>query len=158
MGIRPCYTALELEKALLTRWVIFNPHRMFPGNTKAAFRWWCKWVYDVCVRGPGKKRVLIDEVWQWQTNQQIPPELALIAQTGREENIELVLATQLPHRINAAIIGQSTEVVCFRTDERLALETIADLGVAPEKVQGLPLGSYVAYNRLSRACLAGRVF
>jgi len=40
--------------------------------------------------------------------------LSLAVQTGREENLELVTATQLPHKINASITGQSTELVCFR--------------------------------------------
>ena len=44
-------------------------------------------------RGVGKKLFLVDEVWQWQNNHEIPRELALCVQTGREENLELVTAT-----------------------------------------------------------------
>jgi hypothetical protein len=58
-------------------------------------------VYDAITRGPGKKYFLIDEVWQWQNNQQIPYELAKCAQAGREEGVELGLATQLPHKLTA---------------------------------------------------------
>ena len=57
---------------------------------------------------------------------QLPRELALCVQTGREENLELVCATQLPHKVNASITGQSTELVCFRLDERLALGYVQD--------------------------------
>src|SRR4051812_40765518 len=66
LGARPCFTANELEAALATRWVIFNPHRMFEGNPKQAFLFFCDWVLNVSKRGPGKKLVLVDEIWQWQ--------------------------------------------------------------------------------------------
>ena len=113
LHMKPAFTALECERALATRWGVFNPHRMLPGDTKNAFRWFCQWTYDASVRGPGKKFLLVDEVWQWQNNLEMPRELALVVQTGREENLELVFATQLPHKINASITGQSTELVAF---------------------------------------------
>ena len=64
--------------------------------------------------------------WPWQNNQEIPRELALCVQTGREENLELVTATQLPHKVNASVTGQCTELVCFRLGEPLALSRIKD--------------------------------
>jgi hypothetical protein len=39
--VRLCYTANELESARASRWVVFNPARMFPGDTRAAFRFFC---------------------------------------------------------------------------------------------------------------------
>lgn len=158
LRLRPCFTASELEAALPSRWILFNPHRMFPGDTKTAFRFFCDWAYRTSCRGPGKKLFLVDEVWQWQDNLQIPRELAKIVQTGREENIELVCATQLPHKVNAAITGQSTELVCFRVNEPLALARIRELGADADAVQALPMGSFISYNRVAQGKLAGRVF
>jgi len=155
---RPCYTALDLETALGTRWVIFNPHRMFQGETEKAFRFFCQWVYDASCRGPGKKLCVVDELWQWCSPHAIPKELALVCQTGREENLELVNCTQLPHRVNASIIGQSTELVCFRLDERLALDCVAGYGIDRQTASNLPLGHYVARNRLSGGMLKGRMW
>jgi len=157
----PARTARDCEAALSSRWVIFNPHTMFPGATKDAFRWFCKWVYDTSKRGAGKKLMLVDEVWQWQSNQAIPYELALVAQTGREENIEFVCATQLPHKVNASITGQSTELVIFRTDEPLATARAVELAkglTTKEEVENLPLGSFIAINRISRGVLRSKVF
>ena len=151
-------TAAELEAALATRWVIFNPHRMFPGDTAGAFRFFCQWAYDCSRRGPGKKVLLVDELWKFCSPNQIPKELAVVAQTGRVENLELLTATQLPHKIHASISGQSTELVCFRLDEPLALDKVQELGADRDAVQGLPLGSFIAWNRLSRARLDGKVF
>lgn len=158
LRLKPCFTAAELEAAVPGRWVLYNPHRMFPGDTKAAFKFFCEWVYGASCRGPGKKLLLVDEVWQWQDNQQIPRELAKVVQTGREENIELVCATQLPHKVHAAITGQSTELVCFRIQEPLALARLRELGADAEAVQQLPMGSFISYNRLAAGSLAGKVF
>jgi hypothetical protein len=158
LSMTPCYTARDCELALAKQWVIFNPHRMFPGDTKAAFRWFCHWTYQASCRGPGKKFFLVDEVWQWQNNLEMPKELALVVQTGREENLELVCATQLPHKVNASITGQSTELVCFRLNEPLALKCIANLGAESSTVSELPLGSYVAYNRVSPGQVTGKLF
>src|SRR6266545_1885392 len=97
---------------------------------------------DFSRRGPGKKLLLVEEVWQWQDNVQLPRELALVVQTGREEHVELVCATQTPHKINAAITGQSTELVCFRLTEPLALARVGELGGAGAAVAALPLGSF----------------
>jgi hypothetical protein len=151
-------TALEVENALATRWVVFNPHRMFPGRVTDAFRWFCQWTMDCSRRGPGKKILLVDEVWRWCTPNAIPQELAAVAQMGRAENLELVVATQLPHKVNASLTGQSTEMVCFRLQEHLALDCVADLGADREAVQSLPPGSFIGRNRISGATLAGRVF
>lgn len=151
-------TAAELEAALATRWVIFNPHRMFPGDVEGAFRFFCQWAYDCARRGPGKKVLMVDELWKFCTPNQIPRELATVAQTGRVENLELLTATQLPHKITASITGQATELVCFRLDEALALDKVEELGADRAAVQGLPLGSFIAWNRLSRARLDGKVF
>jgi DNA helicase HerA-like ATPase len=158
LNMTPCYTARQAEDALQTRWVITNPHRMFPGQVKIAFDWWCQWVYDASLRGPGRKLALVDEAWQFQTNQQIPYGLAKIAQAGREENIELVLCSQLPHRFNASLIGQATELVCFHLKERLALDCVSNLGADPDIVRNLPLGKFVSYNLLNGASVTGQVF
>ncbi len=158
LKVRPVGTVKQCEDALASRWVIFNPHVMFPGATRDAFRWFCKWSYEVSKRGPGKKLLLVDEIWQWQNNLAIPQELALVCQTGREENLELVCCTQMPHKINSSITGQSTELVCFRTDERLALDAVRDLRGEVAKVENLPPGEWISYNRISRGVMTGKVF
>jgi hypothetical protein len=131
---------------------------MFPGDTASAFRWFCQWTYDCARRGPGKEVLLVDELWQWCSPNAIPRELALVAQTGCEENLELLVATQLPHKINASITGQSTGLVCLRLTEPLALNRVAELGADREAVAALPPGSFISWNRMSGARLAGRVF
>ena len=151
-------TAAQLEAALATRWVLFNPHVMFPGASADAFRYFCDWSLNAARRGPGKKVFVADEIWQYQSAHQIPRELAALAQVGRSENLELMSGTQLPHRLNSSITGQSTELVCFRLDEPLALDKIEELGIRPAEVSALPLGSFISVNRLSRGTLRGKLF
>lgn len=158
LAISPAYSSRELEAALSQRWVVFNPHRMFPGETKAAFKFFCKWVYEVSRRGRGKKLLLVDEIWQWQDSQSLPRELSLVVQAGREEHLELVSCTQLPHKVHAAITGQATELVCFKIQEPLALAKLAELGADRERVADLPAGEFIAWNRLTNGSLAGKLF
>ena len=158
LKIRPAYTARELELALADRWVVFNPHKMFPGDVAAAFRFFCEWVYEVSKRGPGKKILLVDELWQWVTPYFIPREFATAVQTGREENVELLTCSQLPHKIHSSVTGQSTELVCFRLQEPKALQCVRDLGGNPAEVSELALGHFIAWNRLSGVKLLGSVF
>jgi len=155
---RPAYTERELELALPTRWVIFNPHRAFPGRTRDAFRYFSKWAYAASKRGDGKKLFVVDELWQWCTDDAIPVELAMLSQCGREENIELVTCTQRPELVNASITGACTELICFRLDEPDALRTVKKLGADPESVSRLPLGEFVARNRLSGGLLRAKIF
>lgn len=77
---------------------------------------------------------------------------------GRSENLELMVATQLPHKINASITGQVTELVCFRLAERLTLADVENLGADSGAVAAHPLGSYVSWNRLTGGQTAGKVF
>src|SRR5437899_3038924 len=72
LRVRHSSTSAELEAALATRWVVYNPHRMFPGDVASGFRFFCQWAYDCSQRGPGKKVLVVDEVWRFQNNNQVP--------------------------------------------------------------------------------------
>jgi hypothetical protein len=163
------YTAAELEAALATRWICFNHSRMFrlenfkaergiPTTAHAGFRFFCKWVYDVAGRGPGRKVVSIPEVWRWCTEDSLPPELAMMAQAGRELGIELVLDTQRPENLNPALTGACTELVCFKLASADALNAVKKLGADRDAVEALPLGTFLSYNRLTGETLSRRVF
>lgn len=143
----------EVEAALQTRMVNFNPHRMYPGRLNEAFTWFCKWVFDASKRGRGKKIVFIDEIWRFQDRDDIPVELAMLAQMGRAENIELITATQHLHKVNASITGNLTELICFKMIDSVDLRKAGQLGANPEEIQALPLYHFLAYNlRSGESC------
>ncbi len=157
LRVRPAYTAREVEAALPSRWVIFNPATMFPDDYAAGFAWFCQWVFDCAGRGPGRKVLAVDELWQWADARTIPRQLRLCTQAGAERGIQLLTATQEPHRVNSSIVGQSAELVCFRLQEPKAWACVSDLGADPKRVAALPMFRFVAYNRLSGASLEGSV-
>src|SRR5580692_9369074 len=81
--VRPCQTADECEAALETRWVVYRPHKMYPDDFAEAFRFFCDWTLDACKRGPGKKLILLEEIWQWCNPHQIPKDLSRLINIGR---------------------------------------------------------------------------
>jgi hypothetical protein len=150
--------ASELEAAIQTRWVVFNPHRMFPGDAKRAFGFFCDWAFQVSRRGRGRKIFFADEIWRWQDRDNIPRDLAVLSQMGRAENIELVTATQQPSLVNASITGSATELVCFRLQESVELLKVKRLGANETEVSLLPRGQFISYNRLTGDSVRGGVF
>jgi len=158
LRVTPAFTARQVEEALPTRWVIFNPVQMFPDDYAAGFAWFCQWVYECAGRGPGLKVLVVDELWQWADSRAIPRTLRLCTQAGRERGVQLLTGTQEPHRVNSSIVGQAAELVCFRLQEPKAWNCIRELGADPDLVGALPLGSFVSYNRLSGGKLAGKLF
>jgi DNA helicase HerA-like ATPase len=158
LGVTPAFTASQVEEALPTRWVIFNPVKMFPDDYAAGFAWFCKWVFDCAGRGPGLKVLVVDELWQWADSRTIPRTLRLCTQAGRERGVQLLTGTQEPHRVNSSIVGQARELVCFRLQEPKAWECVKDLGADTELVKSLPLGSFVSYNRITGGQLSGQLF
>lgn len=158
LGVKPAYTAAECEAALVSRWVVFNPLRMFPDDYAAAFDWFCAWVYNCATRSPGEKILAVDELWQWVNNRTMPKNFRLCTQAGSEYGIRVFALTQEPHNVNSSVVGQTTELVCFRLQEPKAWDCIRELGADVEAVKQLPLGSFISLNRLSYGILSGRVF
>lgn len=152
-------TAKQCEEALPTRWVCFNPHIMFPGDKlKDGFRWFCSWVFEASKRGPGKKVLFVDELWQWCDGLSIPGELENLARTGRIEGIELVSATHSPRDYHRDLRRLVTEWVCFNTKEPADLDAVRPYYSGVDKVADLARGEFLAYNRDSGAELRGRLF
>lgn len=158
LGLPAASTAAELEAALATRWVIFNPHRMFPGQVEKAFLFFCVWVYKVCQRGPGRKILYTDEAWKYCDPYNLPIELATNIQTGRIHGLESWFLTQRPHRLNGAIRNEVTEFVCFRLQEKAAIQIAAEAGIPAEVPGNLVKGSFYSLNCDRGGFLLGRVF
>lgn len=158
LPIEPCFDFDECEGALPSRWVLFNPLRLYPDNYEQAFEDYCQWVFNASTRGPGAKILGIQELWQWCDSRTMPRSFRLCCQAGREYGIQLLLDTQEPHRINSSVIGQTTELVTFRLQDPKSWDCIRELGGDVEKVKQLPLGKFIALNRLSGGMLSGRIF
>lgn len=166
MPFRVCHTERDCELALASRIVILNPGRMFPGamydrkTGTLALRWFASWVRNKAKLGPGRKLFCVAELWNFCTEDSIPPELAMLAQDGRQDEVNFVFDTQRPEKLNPSVTGAATELVCFRLDERNALkavENIAGEGTSA-LVKNLPLGSFISYNLVGPGSVGGKLF
>ena len=158
LNLSPAGTANECELALASQWVCFNPHRMFEGKKQEAFQWFCHWVFKASDRGPGKKVLLVDEIWKYCTPSAIPDELAAVVQTGRVYELELLCCTQRPNRLNGSILNEITELVCFALQDSNGLDTVADRGADRERIARLPRGQFVSYDLDRGGELEGRLW
>jgi hypothetical protein len=154
-----CGTAAECEAALSTRWVCFNPHVMFPGaKLPDGFRWFCHWAFEASKRGPGKKLLFVDELWQWANQYSMPEEFENVIRTGRTEGLGFMSATHSPREYHEIVRSQCTEFVAFNTVEPRQLKSIEPYWPAVHKAADLPRGAFLAYNRESGSELAGKLF
>jgi DNA helicase HerA-like ATPase len=157
LGLPAAESVGECEASLADGWTVFDPNALFPGRHSDAFAWFCAWAFEAAARGPGRKVLLVDEVWRYCSPNAIPPALATVIQTGRVRGLDVMFATQRPNRLNEAITNEVSELVCFRTQGFNALRVLTDLG-APQEVDSLPPGQFVALNCQTGGQLRGRVF
>jgi len=171
-GIPAVTTLHGLESSLADRLVIFNPHSMFPGDQrvktpeddwalndeKMAFRFFCRWVFEVCQRGPGRKIIYLDELKQFATRQYLPPELNRIFRMGRTEGLELLTSTQFPNDYHLDLRGSVTEWVCFSVMDPTQLEAVRPYMPNADRISALPDGSFIARNVNSGGEICGKVF
>lgn len=139
-------TAEELECAVEDGWVIFHPGIMFSGDWPAALAWFSEWSYAKAASLPGRKILMVDEVWKYCSPHAIPRGLSKWIQDGRSFGCETVFATQTPNKLHASITNEATELVAFRLQGKPALDCVTALGVDREEVASLPPGSFVARN------------
>jgi len=159
LKLKPCGTARQCEEALPSGWVCFNPHVMFPGaKLPDAFRWFCQWVMHASARGPGRKILFVDELWQWCDARTIPEELETIVRTGRVENLELVSCTHRPREYHVTVRSQATEFVAFNICEPAELVAIRPYWSGVDEAAALPRGEFIAVNRDTGGTLRGRLF
>jgi hypothetical protein len=158
LGLADAETPDDLACAVEDGFVIYYPAAMFPGDWSAGLTWFCDWSYGIAARMPGRKVLLVDEVWKYCDPRQLPKPLALWLQDGRSYGMETVFATQRPNRLNETLINEATEAVCFRLQGRNALKVAEELGADPEEVASLPLGAFVSVNCETGGEIRGRMW
>lgn len=158
LGLKPCNNLAQCEEALSTGWVCFNPIPMFGGKLEEAVRWFAAWCFAVSARGPGRKILFIDEMWQHMDGRTVPEEIENVARTGRTEGLELLTATHAPRDYHRDIRRLVTEWVCFNTVEPGDLDAVRPYFPGVDRCATLPPGQFIAYSRENRTELTGKVF
>lgn len=157
LRVTPARTGGDLDTALCRGWVVFDPHTLFPGRIEQGFAFFCDWCYSVSARLPGRKVMVVDEVWRYCNPYAIPAELATVVQTGRKAGLGLMVNTQRPQKLNGAILNEVSEVVSFRVQFERSLDVLADYGLDRAELAELPALSYVARNCDSGGELRGAI-
>lgn len=123
---RACRTVEELRASIPTGFVIFDPHGIYPGDTKKAHADFCEFAWTTSERIPGQKILFSDEVWKDTSPNFISKPFASILMDGRKNGIGALLTTHRPNRLNDAIAGEVTELVAFKLKGERKLQYLRD--------------------------------
>lgn len=157
LGLAPARNPYELALGLCQGWVAFDPHWMFPGQVHEAFDFFCQWAWDMSAEIPGRKVLVADEIWNYQTPQGIPRDLQMIVQSGRKRGLHLMANIQEPNRLNSSLLNGVSEFVAFRLQSELALKVVKNFQFDPDEVASLQPLAFVARNTDTGGELRGQV-
>lgn len=152
-----CHDPRQLFATLSDRWTLFDPTSAFP-NPAAGCMFFCDWVFHVCGKLPGKKLIVIDELWKYTSATVVPPEMELVVFTGRLVGIDCLFMSQRPNRIHNSIRDALSELVCFRLQDKNSLKFLIEQGIDDEPIRELKPGQFIAYNLDNGAEERGAVF
>jgi hypothetical protein len=146
MNLQPARTTYELDQAIRSGWVCFDPHTMFPGELEKALEYFTQLALTAAKLIPGRKFFVIDELGNYVTGSTVPKPLKILAQTGRRYGVDCVFIGQQPNHIHNAIRCQLTEVICFQLTEDCALEFPKKFGFDVEAIRALQPFQFIARN------------
>lgn len=159
LGLPNAETPEEMTMATEDGFCLFAPGAMFPGNPASALRYFCKFAFDTSFHLPGRKLLLIDEVWKFCNPNSIPQELSECIQEGRKHGLEMMFLTQRPNRLNEAILNEVTELICFNMRGENARECLEESGINPAEIIAFEKGQFVAINTENGGAeLRGNIF
>jgi hypothetical protein len=156
LGLAAAGDCYELDLALCTGWVIFDPHTLFRGRFDQAFAFFCDWSYEMSLKIPGRKVMVVDEAWKYVTARRHPVELETCVREGSHAGLDTFFASQTPGQLHTTIRGECTELVCFHLQPN-ASEWCVEQGLNADELATLPNLYYVSRNIRSRAELRGSI-
>jgi len=157
LGLSPAYDEYTLALAVVRGWVAFDPHTMFPGRLEEAFAWFCEWSWNLSLKIPGQKVLVVNDAWNYCSPHSIPPGMAKIVQSGRHRRLHLMIVTTEPNKLNSSVLNGVSECVAFRLQSKQALALVTDQGFDANEVAALDRLQFVARNRDSGGELRGKV-
>jgi len=146
LQLPPARTVYELDQAIASGWVCFDPHIMFPGELEGALEYFAKLTLRAAAVLPGRKFFCVDELSRYVTGSVIPRPLKTLVQTGRRYGVDGVFMAQQPNELHNTIRCQLSEVVCFQLTDDTALEFPKKFGFDIEAVRVLPPFQFICRN------------
>lgn len=145
--------------------VCFDPTWRFPGDRRAGFAFFTRFVINLCKKVDGVKLLACDEFQSVQRTGDggLPTGLKEITDEGRREEIDCHFAVQRLNEVNDDVRGQLTELVTFKHNDPLALDWIrkAVLGMGcayiEERITSLPTpGGFYLHRDTGEVTRGGR--
>lgn len=146
LELAPARTTYELDQAILTGWVVYDPHTMFPGRLETALDFFASYAHKASGMLPGRKFFAVDELGMYVNGSAVPMPLRVVLQTGRRVGLDGVFMAQQPNELHNFVRAQLTEVCCFQLTDDRALEFPAKFGFDPEAVRRLAPFHYICRN------------
>lgn len=129
--------------------VVFNPSFAFPGKTKEAFALFCALVFDKCQRLPGRKLFAFDECGLLVPRHPIRYEqhpIRAIAETGREWEIDMCFAAQMPTQVCTELRLQVSKWIVFQLSGKAVEPLVDECGFDPNAITGQRKGQFLCYD------------
>ena len=146
LQVAPARTVYELDQAIASGWVCFDPHIMFPGELESALEYFSKLTLRAAAMLPGRKLFVVDELGQYVGGSTIPKPLKKLVQSGRRSGVDGVFMAQQPNDLHNTIRCQLSEVVCFQLIDDTALEFPKKFGFDIEAVRALKPFEFICRN------------
>lgn len=147
MNLQPARTHFEIDQALRTGWLCFDPHTLFPGRLEEALEYFAKLALRAGALLPGRKFFVVDELGWYMTGHAVPTELKKLVQSGRRvAGMDGIFIGQQPNELHNTVRSQLTEVVCFQLTDDVALEWPKKFGFNIEAVRTLPPYRFICRN------------
>ncbi len=150
LQLAPCRTVYELDQAIPTGWICYDPHIMFPGQLERALEYFTRLTLRAAAIVPGRKLFVVDELGRYTGGSSIPQALKTLVQTGRRYGVDGVFMAQQPNELHNTIRVQLTEMVCFQLTDNTALEIPKKFGFDIEAVRALKPFQFICRNNQGR--------
>lgn len=142
-----------LRLAETQRVVCFDFTKNYPGYKREMFDNFSEMVFEVCKFGltpKGKQALFVcDELQQFVTGnsiEQAPESFRMIMETGRRYNLDTLMLSRAPNRVNVAIREEFTELILFKLNDETSLKFAKEVGADIEAVKKLAPHHYLYYN------------
>lgn len=126
--------------------VIFDPVRMFEGQSAEAFDFFCNWSFELSktdVWKPIQKTFGVDELQTLIGTDDLTFHLSCVLETGRRYMLDFLSVQQAFNLVHNRLRNQLTEVVTFRMIDKRALQFMEEIGFDPEEIKVLPDLHYI---------------
>lgn len=142
-----------LELAQDHRIVPFDFATNYGGHMDEGFVDFCDSVYELARDGLEPLGLcalfVCDEIQRFVNPHQCPIEFRTIVETGRRSNLDSLLLSQRPNKINGDIREQLTEMFLFRLQDENSLKFAAEVGANTDRVMNLKPLEYLYFNLMN---------